>query len=271
MFKILSEKIALEISSQFKSAEVQQIISLTKAAGDDRRFKVIASTGSVDRHGDVVVPEGMVSDNFMKNPVVLFGHDYRSLPIGLVDKLYVKEGKVIAEGKFAPEDANPEAEKVKKLYDGGFLRAVSIGFMPLKWESYEDDDGYHRKYTKWELLELSFVPVPANSEALDIMKEMAKKLGVDPEKMFVTRAYKDNETTKMVKDLALVVKGVLERVKQLENNKSQEPEPKAKEGADGDKNIVISADTANQIRKGLQAADKVLEQVNVSFKEALKN
>src|SRR5262245_28511365 len=42
----------------------------------------VISTMRPDRVGDVVVPEGIVLENYRRNPVVLFGHQSASLPIG---------------------------------------------------------------------------------------------------------------------------------------------------------------------------------------------
>jgi hypothetical protein len=50
------------------------------------------------------------------------------------------------------------------------MKAVSIGFQPIESEPLA---GGGRKFTKWELLEISLVAVPANSEALVIARSFA--------------------------------------------------------------------------------------------------
>ncbi|HWQ90753.1 MAG TPA: HK97 family phage prohead protease, partial [Clostridia bacterium] len=52
------------------------------------------------------------------------------------------------------------------LYKGGFLNAVSVGFVPIRWENGGEDSGFRRKYVEQELLEVSAVAIPANPEAL---------------------------------------------------------------------------------------------------------
>ncbi|HWH71125.1 MAG TPA: HK97 family phage prohead protease, partial [Candidatus Sulfotelmatobacter sp.] len=52
------------------------------------------------------------------------------------------------------------------LYAGGFLRAVSVGFVPLRWEVGAADAAFRRRYLEQELLEVSAVAIPANPEAL---------------------------------------------------------------------------------------------------------
>ena len=59
----------------------------TRAAGDSeftRRF--VATTVGVKRDGLDIDLEGMATENFMRNPVFLYVHDYfgERLPLGLV-------------------------------------------------------------------------------------------------------------------------------------------------------------------------------------------
>src|SRR5438874_5333207 len=52
------------------------------------------------------------------------------------------------------------------LYRGKFLNAVSVGFIPLRWQEGGDKAAYSRKYLEQELLEVSAVAIPANPHAL---------------------------------------------------------------------------------------------------------
>jgi len=63
-------------------------------------------------------------------------------------------------------DANPMARIAYNLYKGKFLTAVSVGFIPLRWEDGTEKTGYTRKYLEQELLEVSAVAIPANPNAL---------------------------------------------------------------------------------------------------------
>ena len=45
------------------------------------------------------------------------------------------------------------------LYRGGFLNAVSVGFIPLRWENGTEQTAYGRKYLEQELLEVSAVGI----------------------------------------------------------------------------------------------------------------
>lgn len=167
-FKKLSAEIKAKIDDQLKSKEFQEFMGKIKAAGEDSgTFEVVISTADQDRGGDVVDQNGWDLTFFKMNPVVLWAHDYYALPIGACDSIEVKDGKLVAIGKFAPAEANPFAQQVRKLYDLKIVRTTSVGFIPL------EIDGQNIK--KSELLEFSFVPVPMNPHALSLrqVKEMA--------------------------------------------------------------------------------------------------
>jgi len=140
--------------------------SVTLSVGDgERKLRVTIATGSRDRHGDILEPGGAQIAAYLKNPVVLWAHEYKKLPIGRCTSL-VRDGAALkAEILFAPTEF---AKEVLNLYARGFLRAWSVGFLPLEWDVIENKDGkfggYHVR--SWELIELSAVPVPANADAL---------------------------------------------------------------------------------------------------------
>lgn len=157
-----------------ETKETQNIISATKDDGQDNgTFKVIMSSGNVDRQGEIVKADGWDTTNFMKNPVVLWAHDYSALPIGIITRTYVEGNNLCGEGKFASGEANPFAQQVRKLYDMGIVRAVSVGFIPTAYDRATSTS------LKQELLELSFVPVPANADAIRLSYDFTKTLGLD--------------------------------------------------------------------------------------------
>jgi len=133
----------------------------------ERQYEFIASTADQDRDGEVIDVTGWDLKNFKKNPVIMFAHDYRTLPIGRATKIGIREGKLVNNVEFPPEGTYEFADIVERLVGAGFLKTESVGFMPKKWE---DGDGGEksprRTYTKQELLEISIVPVPSNPNAL---------------------------------------------------------------------------------------------------------
>ena len=149
------------------------------------KFEVTASTGQEDRLGDTINPDGWELRNFRKNPVMLWAHDNFAPPIARATRVWIEDKKLKLKGEFAP---TPFAQELRVLVEGGFLNAVSVGFIPL----FEDEKGmidiegkmYRRaegeeiksmeekklhggmRFEKQELLEVSWVAVPALASAL---------------------------------------------------------------------------------------------------------
>lgn len=138
---------------------------------DDRVVRFTISTGAVDRDNDVIDQRGWQLEHYRRNPVVLWGHDSRSLQnvIGRCVEIGVVGGALKAAVEFAPTET---AEAALRLCRAQFLNATSVGFRPLEWEFTSDkargaDDWFPGiDFRKQELLELSIVAIPANPEAL---------------------------------------------------------------------------------------------------------
>lgn len=137
----------------------------------------VISSGTVDRQGDVLDPEGWSFRNFKKNPVLLWSHNSgmgeKRPPIGKVEDVYIKDGKVYFVPKFDLKD--PFAKEIYRKYKEGYLNAFSVGFLPLEWE--ETETGYYFK--KQEALEFSAVNVPANPEALVVLRDSGFEVSKD--------------------------------------------------------------------------------------------
>ena len=143
---------------------------------------IVGSSSVLDRLGDVIDQAGWQFQDYKKNnPVILWGHNVREdrPPIGKAIKVWLQDkgkkgSKLMFKVKFDLQD-NFAKEIYRKIKDG-FINAVSVGFKPLEWEELDADNPYGgRRYVKQELLELSFVPVPANPEALIALKGMKDK------------------------------------------------------------------------------------------------
>lgn len=129
-----------------------------------RSIDIIASTSSLDSYDEIVEQEWDLR-RYATNPVVLFAHDSRALPVGTATNVRVEGGKLQATVKFASKEANPLAEQAWKLVQEGILRGVSVGFQSHE-KRYEKRNGKDvRVLSKNELYEISLVPVPANSDA----------------------------------------------------------------------------------------------------------
>lgn len=142
-------------------------------------YEVMVSTESVDRDGDIIRAAGGKFDNYLKNPVVLWGHDYHDLPIAKTLSLTAVPGVgVKAKFQFPKRGLHPDADKIRDLWDSGFLNATSIGFIPLKSVNLNPSEPWGPKeFVEWELLEFSVVNVPANAEALRLAMKQARVTG----------------------------------------------------------------------------------------------
>lgn len=131
-------------------------------------YEVMISTENIDRQGDIVRASGGQFENYLKNPVVLLGHDYHDLPIAKTIELSVVPGSGIrAKFQFPASGLYEKADTTRKLWDAGFLNAASIGFSPLKSINLDPNRPWGpQDYVEWELLEWSIVTVPANQDAL---------------------------------------------------------------------------------------------------------
>ncbi|HWQ90395.1 MAG TPA: HK97 family phage prohead protease [Clostridia bacterium] len=132
----------------------------------------VCSTGCVDRYKEVIEPTGWRLENYLRNPVFQNSHKYGDV-IFTLGRAVVCDVREVAPGKmglcqrieFATE-VNPVARIAYGLYAGGYLSAVSVGFIPLRWEDADEKAEWRRRYLEQELLEVSAVAVPANPEAL---------------------------------------------------------------------------------------------------------
>jgi len=167
-----------------KELMLKQFDSEVKEIKGERALNVTITTNDVDRSGDIVEPKGAKLTNFKKNPVVLMAHDYQGLPIGKASDLTKTDNGITAKVTFPEEGTYPLADTVYNLYKQKFMKAWSIGFIPIKSEDIVDDENkdsktvsYGKRFKTWELLEFSACAVPANPHALTNM--MSKGIDVE--------------------------------------------------------------------------------------------
>lgn len=150
-----------------------------KTFASDGGLEFVLSDETVDRYGDIIEAKGWVLGNFKKNPIALFGHS-GGFPIGTWSNLRVEGSKLIGKLNLAARGTSARIDELISLVEQGVLRAVSVGFVPIKSEPINPDRPYGpQKYTKQELIETSLVSVPANPAAL----ALAKSLNISDETM----------------------------------------------------------------------------------------
>lgn len=137
-----------------------------KALDEKRRiFRGWATTAETDRMDDVIDPRGAT----FRNPVSLLHQHNHSLPIGVARlKKATKEGIEFEAEIPIVTEPGPLKDRVDTAWGeikAGLVRAVSIGFRPLK-DGYEAIAGTGGLLFKAiEILEISTVSVPANPGA----------------------------------------------------------------------------------------------------------
>ena len=162
----------------------KQFIGKSEVDEAERTVTAIISTGVVDRENEVLLAKGADFEQFLKNPVVLWAHNYFEQPIGRA--MWIKRGtkKITAKMQFADTQY---ADEIYELFRGGFLNAFSVGFRVLEFKYPTSVDlkknpqwaKAERIITKWELLEFSVAPVPVNPEAL-VLAVKTKTLKLSP-------------------------------------------------------------------------------------------
>lgn len=200
------------------------------------------NTKALDRYSTIVLPKGADVKHFLNNAVVLWSHNMDEatpkIPIGRCIDLDIREDEIVTTTEFNKND--PLAVKVFNAYKDGFLHAWSIGFMPLKYKRYDEEnmEDLNKKYGlnvtreqiddadfwgvyliyKWELLEYSAVPVPGNPEALSA--DGAEKY----KRELVTRGLVDEKSAK-----EMDVREMLRRDEEEEKPEEDQTEEEATE------------------------------------------
>lgn len=137
--------------------------TLSKRANGGR---IAISTSALDRQNDRVFMSGARTDKYIKNPIVQWGHSYGDpwTTVGKTTKLAIEPDRIIADFELRPPANEHDPQNiVRLLWDGGWIKAASIGFIPLRTQPNEAGGLDH---LEWELLEWSLVQIPANASAL---------------------------------------------------------------------------------------------------------
>lgn len=163
---LLTEEKITELKSLIFSFDIKEVKQW-------RTFRVVASTEDSDRSWEIIKANGWDYSNFMKNPVIIANHVYKIENIvGKATDIYVKDNQLIIEWVFS--EANPLGKLLGDLYEEGMVKTVSVWFIPKG-----RDEGNKRIITNAELLELSFVAVPCNPNALSLdQKSLLESFGL---------------------------------------------------------------------------------------------
>lgn len=119
-----------------------------------------ANTSSKDRVGDVVLPDAFSKSlpTYKNNPILLVNHDWSDVA-GVV-----QDAQVTDKGLYIKARISDTREDLKTLIREGALRTMSIGYNEV--QSDVDETTKTKYISELELLEISVVSVPANTEAM---------------------------------------------------------------------------------------------------------
>lgn len=152
----------------------------------DGTIEFVASDETLDCYGEIVRVNGWQFTHFAKNAPFVNSHDYSDIKqlLGQVTDWRVEKNQLIETVKYIREEGSLGAMAFKLVRDG-FLRAVSVGFVPVamasKWDSNsaaflgqinelkldgETAAKLRAVYLKQEQIELSQCIIGANPSAL---------------------------------------------------------------------------------------------------------
>src|SRR5204863_2362658 len=120
-------------------------------------FDFISSDETLDRCDAIIVASGWKLTSYQRKPVFQNAHQYGdiifTLSRALITEVRTRQPSTINSQpstylfkriEFAT-DVNPMAKIAYGLYRGKFLNAVSVGFIPLKWENGDENRSSRRE------------------------------------------------------------------------------------------------------------------------------
>jgi HK97 family phage prohead protease len=179
-------------------------------------IKGTANSGQKDRASDIMPKSCWDLANFLKNPILLYNHDYAS-PVGKITELYATETGL----KFTAEIGHVDTEMTEiqantvKLIKQGVLKTFSVGFIGHDYDYDKQNQTYI--YKNAELLEISIVSVPMDANAtLD---------------SFFSKQINSTKGIKMLDDIKVIVEKIKEELANLSTIISENEQLKAEVSA----------------------------------------
>ena len=242
-----------------------------KEGYEGRIIRYTCSDSSVDRMGDVIKQEGWKLENYEKNPVIMGFHNYGTFPVGSALKTYVEDGKLKMYILFPDKDVSEDADKAFRIAKAGFMKAGSVGFLPLKYHFPEKKEReelgmpeqYGVVFDEQELLEFSVCGVPANANA--IQESIAKGITAKTD----WQKWIDENTYTSLKDVAAEPPPEVKECEECKKRTSLKKEmmellATQKQGA------VLSKKTKDAINKSIDTMRSAVDALEQLLKDASK-
>ena len=118
----------------------------SETSGSAPSLDFVASTATLDRYHEIIEPAGWRLESYRRNPVFQNAHNYGDILFTLGKALFTEVRLVggrpaLCQRVQFATGVNPIARIAYGLYSGGFLNAVSVGFIPLRWEDGQGERG----------------------------------------------------------------------------------------------------------------------------------
>lgn len=205
----------------------------------------VASDETLDSYREIIRADGWRFNHFQKNAPFVDSHDYGSVDrlLGKVVSFEVQKKKLVEVVQWAVDAGLPEDHLANigwRMTVGGYLKAVSVGFWPVRMVSKWDNDptGYAKElidlgldkspdavkpraiYQEQEQIELSAVIIGANPNALAKAYKAAVLNDADLERISGELAARETARIATSPDRAMQARGLarrrfLERFEQL--------------------------------------------------------
>lgn len=176
--------------------ETLELRNSSELRGVDEKKRIatfVASTELKDRHDSIIKQRGWELDKFNQNSIIGYQHNVygggmcdKATPDDVIGKgrAYLEtvtksvkgvpeeQERLMVDIEFKPEGRSELADKVFEDVRDGFLKSVSVGFIAHdKGFGRKDEDGTIHDpetlyITRQELLEVSIVNIPSNSDAV---------------------------------------------------------------------------------------------------------
>ena len=142
------------------------------------QLDLIFNNNKINRYGFRVLTEGINTENYMKNPVVLAYHEDRQVSVGKTIELTKSADGQFA-GKIDFDENDPFAMLVYNKYKNGYMSATSLGLL-REIESVDEKDllpgQQYATVLQSEMLEISLVNVPGNAGCIKLYNAELKEI-----------------------------------------------------------------------------------------------
>ena len=79
---------------------------------------------SVNSYGFRMLTAGAVLEEFKKNPVMLYNHDDREMPIGRWDNIRIEDNRILADAHF--DELDPRGKEIARKVEAGYINACLL-------------------------------------------------------------------------------------------------------------------------------------------------